>query len=164
MADFRKKNSLAPFITDKKRPLNGVFLNPVARGGMQRRLRLLALRASVVGGFLASLVTPSGSLRRPNCRGQFVAARLIHRDAAFQPTAPPTELHGHAQRPHRSDHGWSSKYFWQQIQTKIGCLASNPLIAPKIACLITTRIRGKCSDYRRYIRTGHPARAAGPSP
>jgi len=43
---------------------------------MDRWLRQLALRPSVAGGFLATLVTPSGRLRRPNWLRQFVAARL----------------------------------------------------------------------------------------
>ena len=56
----------------------------VARGGIDRWLRQLALRASVGGGFFASLVTPAGRHWRPNCLGQFVAARLNHRHADFQ--------------------------------------------------------------------------------
>jgi hypothetical protein len=46
-----------------------------------------APRASVGGGFLASLVTPAGRLRRPNWAGQFVAPWLNHRHADFQSAA-----------------------------------------------------------------------------
>jgi len=43
-----------------------------------------ALRASVGGGFLASLVTPMGRLWRPNWATQFAAPRMNCRHADFQ--------------------------------------------------------------------------------